>query len=51
MEKRAGDQIFAGTLSEVGALEVRVTKIGKETTLGQTRTLTEEAQTQGGAET
>lgn len=46
VEKRAGDQVFAGTLSEIGALEVRVTKIGKETTLGQIRTLIEEAQNQ-----
>lgn len=46
VEKKAEDQVYAGTLCEVGALEVRVTKIGKETTLGQIRTLVEEAQTQ-----
>lgn len=46
MEKKAGDQVFAGTLNEVGALEVRVTEIGNETTLGQIRTLIEEAQAQ-----
>jgi Cd2+/Zn2+-exporting ATPase len=44
VEKKAGDMVFAGTLNEVGALEVRVTKIGSETTLGQIRSLIEEAQ-------
>jgi Cd2+/Zn2+-exporting ATPase len=46
VEKKVGDQVFAGTLSEVGALEVRATKIGCETALGQIRTLIEEAQAQ-----
>ena len=44
VEKKAGDVVFAGTLNEVGALEVQVTKIGSDTTLGQIRTLIEEAQ-------
>jgi len=44
VEKKVGDNVFAGTLNEVGALEVRVTKIGSETTLGQIRSLIEEAQ-------
>ena len=44
VEKKAGDTVFAGTLNEVGALEVLVTKIGSETTLGQIRSLIEEAQ-------
>lgn len=44
VEKKSGDMVFAGTLNEVGALEVRVTKIGSETTLGQIRSLIEEAQ-------
>src|SRR5205085_647560 len=37
VEKRAGDSVFAGTLNEVGALEVRAIKVGEETTLGQIR--------------
>jgi Cd2+/Zn2+-exporting ATPase len=44
VEKRAGDKVFAGTLLEVGAIEVRVTRIGSETTLGQIHTLIEAAQ-------
>ncbi|MGV8127915.1 MAG: heavy metal translocating P-type ATPase [Methanothrix sp.] len=44
VEKKSRDMVFAGTLNEVGALEVRVTKIGSETTLGQIRSLIEEAQ-------
>ncbi|RQW78871.1 MAG: cation-translocating P-type ATPase [Methanothrix sp.] len=46
VEKKAEDQVFAGTLNEVGALEVRVTKTGGETTLGQIRSLIDEAQSQ-----
>jgi len=46
VEKKAEDQVYAGTLNEVGALEVRVTKTGGETTLGQIRSLIEEAQSQ-----
>lgn len=46
VEKKVGDQVFAGTLSEVGALEVRAAKIGSETALGQIRTMIEEAQAQ-----
>jgi len=46
VEKRAGDTVFAGTLNEVGALEVRATTVGEETTLGQIRRMVEEAQEQ-----
>lgn len=35
VEKRVGDEVFAGTLNEVGALEIRVTRLGDSTTLGQ----------------
>jgi Zn2+/Cd2+-exporting ATPase len=35
VDKRAGDTVFAGTLSEAGALEIRATKVGAETTLGR----------------
>ena len=44
VEKGIGDEVFAGTLSEVGVLEVRVQKVGEETTLGQIRRMVEEAQ-------
>ncbi len=46
VEKQVGDQVYAGTLNEVGALEVRATKVGTETTLGQIRRMVEEAQQQ-----
>src|SRR3989442_9489107 len=31
VEKQPGDLVFAGTLNELGALEVRTTKVGEET--------------------
>lgn len=46
MEKSPGDQVFAGTLLEVGVLEVRASRIGAETTLGQIRRMVAEAQEQ-----
>jgi Cd2+/Zn2+-exporting ATPase len=46
VEKQPGDTVFAGTLNELGALEVRTTKVGHETTLGQIRRMVEEAQQQ-----
>ncbi|HEX9015754.1 MAG TPA: cation-translocating P-type ATPase, partial [Chloroflexota bacterium] len=46
VEKRVGDLVYAGTLNEVGALEVRATRVGRETTLGQIRRMVEEAQGQ-----
>lgn len=46
IEKQPGDTVFAGTLNELGALEVRTTKVGEETTLGQIRRMVEEAQEQ-----
>ncbi len=46
VDKQAGDAVFAGTLSEVGALELRATKVGAETTLGQIRRMVAEAQEQ-----
>ena len=46
VEKQVGDLVYAGTLNEVGALEVRATKVGTETTLGQIRRMVEEAQKQ-----
>jgi Zn2+/Cd2+-exporting ATPase len=38
--------VFAGTLNEVGALEVRATNVGEETTLGQIRRMVAQAQEQ-----
>src|SRR6266571_2405575 len=46
VEKQVGDIVYAGTLNEVGALEVRATRVGTETTLGQIRRMVEEAQKQ-----
>ncbi len=46
VEKQPGDTVFAGTLNELGALEVRTTKVGEETTLGQIRRMVAEAQEQ-----
>jgi Cd2+/Zn2+-exporting ATPase len=46
VEKQPGDPVYAGTLNELGALEVRTTKVGEETTLGQIRRMVAEAQEQ-----
>ena len=46
VEKQPGDAVFAGTLNELGALEVQTTKVGAETTLGQIRRMVAEAQEQ-----
>ncbi len=46
VEKRPGDAVFAGTLNELGALEVQASRVGAETTLGQIRRMVEEAQKQ-----
>jgi Cd2+/Zn2+-exporting ATPase len=44
VEKQEGDLVYAGTLNELGALEVCASKVGTETTLGQIRRMVEEAQ-------
>jgi Zn2+/Cd2+-exporting ATPase len=46
VEKQVGDLVYAGTLNEVGALEVCATRVGRETTLGQIRRMVAEAQQQ-----
>jgi len=46
LDKHPGDCVFAGTLNEVGVLEIRATRVGTETTLGQIRRLVAEAQEQ-----
>ena len=43
VEKQARDEVFAGTLNELGTIEVRVRGLGENTTLGQIVRLTEEA--------
>jgi Cd2+/Zn2+-exporting ATPase len=43
VDKQRGDTVFAGILNEVGALEIRATGVGTETTLGQIRRLIAEA--------
>lgn len=46
VDKQVGDQVYAGTLNEMGALEVRTTTVGEATTLGQIRRMVAEAQKQ-----
>jgi Cd2+/Zn2+-exporting ATPase len=46
VDKQVGDLVYAGTLNEVGALEVRASRVGTETTLGQIRRMVAEAQEQ-----
>ena len=48
VEKVSGDEVFAGTLNEVGALEIRVTRLGDSTTLGQIVKLVTDAQSRPG---
>ncbi len=39
VDKRIGDPVFSGTSNLTGALEIEVTKVGEETTLGQVQDL------------
>ncbi len=39
VDKAPGDQVFAGTINLTGALEVKVTKAGQDTTIGRVREL------------
>jgi len=45
-EKKTGDEVFAGTLNEVGAFELKVTRLGQDTTLGQIVQMVKDAQSQ-----
>jgi Cd2+/Zn2+-exporting ATPase len=44
VEVAAGDEVYAGTLNQVGMLEIAVTRLGADTTLGQIVRLVGEAQ-------
>jgi len=44
VEKGVGDEVFAATLNELGALRVKVTRVGTDTTLGKIIRLVEEAE-------
>jgi Cd2+/Zn2+-exporting ATPase len=44
VEKSAGDEVFGGTSNVTGALTVRVTKVGADTTLGRVQDLILEAE-------
>jgi Cd2+/Zn2+-exporting ATPase len=46
IEKRTSDPVFAGTISEEGYLEIRVTKSAQDTTLARIIHLVEEAEAQ-----
>ncbi len=44
VEKALDDDVFAGTINTFGAIEVRVSKVGTDTTLGKIIALVEEAE-------
>ena len=44
IEKLPGDEVFAGTLNVAGAIEIRVLRLGQDTTLGQIVRLVKDAQ-------
>jgi Cd2+/Zn2+-exporting ATPase/Cu+-exporting ATPase len=44
VEKRAGEQVFAATICDRGALRIRTERVGRDTTFGQIVRLVEEAE-------
>ena len=46
VDKAPGDQVFAGTINGEGALEVRATRLAKDSTLARVMQMVEEAQAQ-----
>jgi Cd2+/Zn2+-exporting ATPase len=46
VDKAPGDKVFAGTINGEGALEVQVTRLAADSTLGRVIKMVEEAQTQ-----
>lgn len=44
VDKRPGDEVFAGTFNDMGVLEIKATKVGENTTLGQIVRLVKDAQ-------
>lgn len=44
VDKAPGDEVFAGTMNDMGVLEVKVARLGEKTTLGQIVKLVKDAQ-------
>jgi len=44
VEKNVGDNVFAGTINELGVLHIEVSKVGRDTTIGHIIELVERAQ-------
>ena len=48
VSKKVGDPVFAGTINQTGGLEIRVTKLAKDSTIEKLVRMVEEAQTRKG---
>ena len=44
VEKTTGSEVYAGTLNQTGVLEIRISKIGKQTTFGKVLAILQEAE-------
>jgi len=44
IEKIVGDDVFAGTVNQLGTMQIKITKVGKDTTLARIIQLVEEAE-------